>query len=186
MILLYIVGPPGAGKSTLMAELTRHCDRLTATGPVPHDLLCRPRGDDQNADVAVEIGRRRAAFSGTDALGMSIQSKAVEWIATRPHALVLAEGARLGTTGFLLAARRAAYRVVLVHLDPPPDALAGRRAQRGSNQNPAWMRGAATRARRLAERMRMDADVHELISAMEPAGLAETVIRMAPELGVLR
>jgi ribose 1,5-bisphosphokinase PhnN len=186
VILLYIAGPPGAGKSTLMAELTRHCDRLTATGPVPHDLLCRPRDDDQNADVAVEIGRRRASFSGTDALGMSIQPRAIEWISTRPHPLVLAEGARLGTTGFLLAARRAGYRVILVHLYCPPAVLEQRRAQRGSNQNPVWMKGATTRALRLVERVQFDVEVHRLNARMDPAGLADEVIRTDRALEVLR
>lgn len=185
MILLYIVGPPGAGKSTLMAELTRECDRLSATGPVPHDLLCRPRDDDQNADVAVEIGKRRENFSGTDALGMSIQPKAVAWIKTRPHSLVLGEGARLGTTGFLMAARNTGYRVILVHLGAPDDVLSQRRAQRGSKQNESWMQGATTRSRRLTERMWLDAEVIGLSSTMEPRGVADELLSFVPELEVL-
>lgn len=187
--LVYLVGPPGVGKSSVMEALTAECDRLTALStPVPHDVLCIPRDDDQNADVALELGKRRESFSGTDALGMSIQPKAVEWIATRPHRLVLGEGARLATVGFLHAARAAGYRLHLVHLQASDFTLAVRRRGRGSSQSEVWMRGAETRARRLVERMGLD--VTTLLTlptdGVTPAQLAAQVVENIPELEVLR
>lgn len=185
--LVYIVGPPGVGKSSVMEALTAECDRLSAISLVPHDVLCIPRDDDAPADVGIEIGKRRDTFSGTDALGMSIQPKAVEWIATRPHRLVLGEGARLATVGFLHAARAAGYTVHLVHLSAGDNALADRRTGRGSDQNPVWVRGATTRARRIMERMAVDADLHLMrTDRFPPTEVARTLTRWIPCLEVLR
>jgi len=186
--LVYIVGPPGVGKSSVMEALTDECDRLTALHtPVPHDVLLIPNDDDQNVDVAIELGRHRDSFSGTDALGMSIQPQAVEWIATRPHRLILGEGARLATVGFLHAARSAGYTVHLVHLGAQDARLAERRRGRGSDQSPVWVRGATTRARRIMERMAMDADLHFVrTDGKTPVQLASLLTTWIPCLEVLR
>jgi ribose 1,5-bisphosphokinase PhnN len=186
--LLYLVGSPGVGKSTLMAALTERCQRLARTQPFAHDHLLRhdPTGLLSSDPVAVELGKRRDAFSGTDSLGMSVQPKAVEWIATKPHSLILGEGARLGTVGFLMAARNSGYKVMLVHLTADQHTLAERRLARGSTQNEQWMRGAATRAVRLTERMQMDADVHVIRADRPPHRIADFLLGLDPELEVLR
>lgn len=188
MDLVYLVGPPGVGKSSVMAELTRHCERIPRSGPLPHDTLYLPQVPPQTAlVVGAEMGRRREDFSGTDALGMSVQPRAVEWIGSRPYDLVLGEGARLGNVGFLHAARDAGYAVHLVHLAAHPDDLDSRRNGRGSAQAPAWVRGAVTRARRIMERMEMDADLHWIdTTGRTPAVLAGQITELVPALGALR
>lgn len=146
MDLIYLTGPPGAGKTTLMTALTRTTAREHVPGRLPHDRLTTPTG----TVLGAELGRRRGAFSGTDALSMSIHPTACAWITTGPYRRVLAEGARLATTGFLTAAATAGYTVHLVHLTPPETTAAARRRTRGSHQNPTWAAGAATRAANLA------------------------------------
>lgn len=149
MRLIYLIGGPGAGKSTLMARLTAGSDRLTVEKPVPHDrLIDRVTGDSD----AVEIGRRRAAFSGTDALASAIIDKAVPWIASRPAGLVLGEGARLGNARFLTAAALAGYDITLTLLDHPQvDAWRlARSARMGRDQSPSWAAGRVTASRNLA------------------------------------
>ena len=176
--LVYIAGPPGAGKSTLMAALTAGVPRHPTPEPIPHDCLA--------GGLAAELGTRRpGGFPGTDSLSMSIQPKAIEWIAGKPYPLILGEGQRLGNKGFLYAALGAGYAVTLVHLDAAGPVLDARCAERGSAQNPAWRRGAATRAARLADAMELDAEVIRLDAAVFPDRLAVEVQRQVPALAEL-
>ncbi|MGZ0147151.1 P-loop-containing protein [Kribbella sp. WER1] len=148
MRLIYLVGPPGSGKSTLMGAL------------IPSNWL-RVFRDDQrmprtelfHADqlVGAELGRHRESFSGTDALAMNIHPVACRWIAAAHHPVVFGEGQRLGTRGFVTSALEAGRTVDLVWLDPPEEVCRSRREARGSRQSPQWVRAATTRAARLAE-----------------------------------
>lgn len=148
--LIYLVGAPGSGKSTLMRALTADFHRFPQDTPVPHDQLMRSVTD---VTTIAEIGRQRGDFSGTDALASSIIDKAVPWISTRPYSLLLGEGARLGNKRFLEAAIDAGYRVTLGVLDHP-DAEKWREDRSwkiGRFQNPAWVKGRLTASLNLAK-----------------------------------
>lgn len=183
--LLYIAGPPGVGKSTLMAALTNAWMRVQTHHPVPHDFLydggAVTAGGPLGNPLAVEIGRRRDRFSGTDALSLAIQPRAVAWIAERPHPLVLAEGDRLANLGFLSAAQAAGYAALLVVLDAPDDVLDARCAERGSTQSRVWRTGRATKVRNLAgAAAAAGIAVHRLDATAPAARLAATVRALAP------
>lgn len=141
--LIYIAGEPGSGKTTLMTKLTEGLDRHPAVGTdVPHDYLLNKVGD----LVAMELGRRRGTFSGTDALSSSIIAKAEQWLCQHEAELVLAEGARLANRRFLMFAAQAGYMVTLVVLDHPDAAnwRAARARQIGKTQNGSWVAGRRT------------------------------------------
>lgn len=147
--LLLIIGAPGAGKSTLMAKLTDSCSRTPVAAPVGHDVL-RPLIPVDGWSAA-EIGRRRDGHAGTDALSMSVQPRVVQWLATHPHHLLLAEGDRLANLRFVAEANRAGYYVTLIYLDAPGHVLDARCHARGTTQDARWRAGRATKVRRLAE-----------------------------------
>lgn len=179
--LVYLIGAPGSGKSSLMAGLTRRCWRR----PLDEDGVARDQLLIDGRLIGVEVGRLREAFSGTDALGMAVHPKAVLWIsALARDALVLAEGQRLATLKFLHAATTGDYLVDLVWLDTPPDVCAARRAARGSKQTDSWVKGATTRVGRLAAQAEHLAgvEVTRVESASNACDLADD---LADHLGLM-
>lgn len=159
--LVYLSGEPGVGKSTLMREVTAPWARVylpKEPGAAPARDLLGNVTEQPGGIVAVELGRVRDSFSGTDALPSNCIDDACVYLASgqaaREAPLLLAEGARLANRRFLTAALDAGWRVQLLHLDGE-DLAAERRSSRARwlrkpEQNPAWVKGRRTSARRLA------------------------------------
>jgi|SRR5690606_15222233 len=148
-LMIYMIGEPGSGKSTLMARLTEPWSRHPADGQPRRDLLL-----EGETVRGVELGKRRAGgFSGTDALGSSVITVAERWLYQHEAPIVLGEGARLGNARFLKAGVDAGYRVTLVLLEHGDSARwrAARSEALGRTQNAAWVKGRATASRRLAD-----------------------------------
>ena len=172
--MIYLVGQPGSGKSTLMAALTKGLVRSPMDDPgtlVPHDVLVDRV---TSSVVGAEIGKQRGAFSGTDALASSIIDKAVPWVQSQPYDLLLAEGARLANKRFIQASADAGYAVMLGLLDH--DAAEGWRKKRskalGREQNPSWVKGRLTASRRLADAYPSALVVAGAVIAPEPGKVA--------------
>lgn len=134
--LLYIIGVPGSGKSSLVAELVKGRKRMVQTKPFVHTVY---------EDGLVQLGREREGRSGTDALSMSAQPNVLAALETGVWPRVLGEGDRLTNRKFFEAAREAGYRVDVVLLDTPMDVAAFRRGARGSEQSESWLKGRETK-----------------------------------------
>ena len=173
--MIYLVGQPGSGKSTLMEKLTAPYQRLTVEQPVGHDVLIDPT---TGSPIGAEIGKRREHFSGTDALASAIIDKAVPCVNTRPYPLILGEGARLGNRRFMLSTLNAGYHLTLVLLDHD-DAEEWRLARSKKlkrTQNESWVKGRRSASVNLAAEMRelQAGGVHPVrVWTGHPDGLAE-------------
>jgi hypothetical protein len=151
--LLYLIGEPGVGKTTLMANLTA---KLAA--PEPGQTIVGYNNQkhkvpyvqwDTFPDVA-EVGVRRPQHGGTDALGLHMSPVIGLWLQDRPFTYVLAEGDRCANSKFFGAVRHAGYELCLVHLSGP-ELAAERRTSRGTTQTEQWVNSRRTRAERLTQ-----------------------------------
>jgi hypothetical protein len=168
--LIYLSGEPGVGKSSLMAELTRDWSAVAipatpdAPARVAYFTAERPPPTEpspwwERPELrAVELGKRRAAFSGTDALPQTVINVAELYLqsgrAERETGLLLAEGARLANKRFLQAAIESGWRLIFVHLANAAAAGERRRARAAElgkpEQHVSWVLGRRTAAANLA------------------------------------
>jgi ribose 1,5-bisphosphokinase PhnN len=183
MDLVYLAGPPAAGKSTLMAALTAGLHKSPRVQPLLHQVLVNRH---TGLQVAVELGKQRDQFPGTDTLAMNVAPVAKRWVREDfPAATVLGEGDRLAFPAFLQAALDGGYRVTLVYVTAHPSVLDARCGMRGSAQNASWRKGRATKASRLAEwAAEHHCEVIEIDTSggVPPAELANTLRAHVPAL----
>lgn len=151
--LTYIIGQPGAGKTTLMNAICKGASTLyTADSPVAH------RGMKGQHGLFSVLGRDRQPFGGTDTLSHAVAGNCEEWVEELSRcaagSVVFGEGDRLATKRFLAAAR-VHYRVLLFYLDVDDGLAAGRRADRAEEhglkqQSASWVKGRVTKHANLA------------------------------------
>lgn len=147
---LYIIGAPGSGKTTLVSALTEGWPYQQFSKPLAHVLFPEPG--------VVELGaRREGGFSGTDALSMSVITKAEPWVQDVffPEPYLLAEGDRLAIDRFMTALVDADWDLVIARLVVPLDEVDRRRFARAAElgvepQATNWMKGRITKVNNLA------------------------------------
>lgn len=172
----YVVGLPGAGKSSLLRHITADLARWDERRPFAHIVYARGPHT-----LGMQLGGDHPTFSGTDRLSMGVQPLAIQFVTQLakhwPDLVVLGEGDRLANAGFLDA-----FGGDLVWLDTPPDLAGARRAARSNaTQSATWLAGRATKVRRLVE----GRDHIRLDGTLPPDDLAAAAIEAVPAFASL-
>lgn len=162
--LLYIIGPSGAGKTTLAAKIMEGIPGATEDQPIAHTIY---------NSGAIELGKRRGTFSGTDALSLGVNPKAIDFIIATTATAVLGEGDRLANHKFFTAAWLAGWDLRLVYLALPPEDASRRREQRGHPMRASFVKGRATKAANLAAEWAKDCTT--LDARMSPSALVDAL-----------
>jgi energy-coupling factor transporter ATP-binding protein EcfA2 len=143
--MLYLIGQPGSGKTTLIESLTEGELGAVVRKPFAHTVYDRIG--------VVQLGAQRdGGFGGTDALGMAVQPVVLNWLPTCGYDYVLAEGDRLANDKFFNAVTDMGWNLCVAWIDLPDSVAVQRRAARGSNQNETWLKGRVTKVDKLSRK----------------------------------
>jgi len=137
--LIYLIGQPGSGKSTVAAELFKRLPCGQKEEPFAH--IVYPN--------AIQLGAQRESFSGTDALPMNVQPKVVPMMKDTDCQYFFGEGDRLANEKFFLAVAGAGIRLRVFFLRTSNATAAERREKRGSKQDVTWLKGRITKVNNL-------------------------------------
>lgn len=149
--LLYLMGYPGAGKTTLM---TLALADLPFT--VRRDLFQRryyPGGVMLGGDRLLErLGEASdKLFAGADALQRNAQPKVIQWLGQADTTCIVGEGERLTSRRFFEGALLAGWTVTVAYLDASQALCLLRQQQRGRLMHPQRWRYTVAKVQKLAD-----------------------------------
>lgn len=148
-----LIGEPGSGKTTLFRWLLKD---LPSRTDFAYGLLKGECMVVKDRMVYVLGSYKGETFDGTDRLSMAVQKDALKFIQTLQETdVLLFEGDRLGNEKFFEACK-ALGPFHLFFLDTAEATLEIRRKERGSNQDPTWLKGRQTKVNRLKDKFKAE------------------------------
>lgn len=173
MQLAYLIGQPGAGKTSLLHQVTNGLPHMVARSPFAYTIW-------QGEKEVPELGPRREEFSGTDGLSMSVQPKVLDWLRMEMYDECFGEGDRLATESFFRGCQAKGIDLQVIWLDTPDELAHARRLARAERlgvptQSPSWVAGRVTKVRRLGEKY---ADV--VLDGTQPREQLADMLRRLP------
>ena len=139
MLMLYVIGIPGSGKTSTLYGALGQSEYKEEHFPFAHE--------EHSGGIA--LGRRREQFGGTDALSLAVQPKVLKFLAEQRPPVVVGEGDRLATDSFFEGVQGLGYQLNLVLMDTPVEVAAARVAGRVWNPDGKWLKGRLTKVARL-------------------------------------
>lgn len=169
MKIIYVIGAPGSGKTTLTEAFTQDWkDSANHEDPIKFRTHHTEHGD------ALSLGWLRPAFGGTDTLGNTAILAIEPWLPNiaKDYSIIYGEGDRLANARFFDLCKHIGD-FYLFYLDTDPALCEQRRIQRsaitGKTQNPTWVKGRETKHRNLASTY----NAHRIQSGLTPEVGAE-------------
>jgi adenylate kinase family enzyme len=142
--LIYLIGLPGTGKTTIMKRVMQMRDWESER---PIDLLDTHVSGELRVLGKYEEGQ---VFAGTDRLSMAVAPKAVEWILTAPNEVIIGEGDRLNNKAFFEAAQSVG-ELYIIHLTVSDEERQRRYNERGSDQSEKFIQTVRTKVGNIVE-----------------------------------
>lgn len=151
---VFVVGPPGVGKTSAVREVLGE-GYVNFTHPETSKVKwCL------NAPWAFAGHYGMGTFDGADTVPNDGWIPCMEWwekeILSRPelYSYTLFDGDRFSHANCQKFLEDRGVRVLCVHLTASDEVMDARRKERGSDQNPTWLKGRVSKARNFAERFK--------------------------------
>jgi hypothetical protein len=145
---LWVVGPPAAGKTTIVRELIGFLE-------APPVLVERPKWSLAYGGCVVAAGHYTGeTFDGADQVGYNQTRETLEYWRDRLRpvaALTVFDGDRFSHAGAVDFMRPLVDAVRVMYVDECEDLLRIRREERQWDPDPTWLKGRVTKARKFAE-----------------------------------
>jgi len=145
MKMIYVIGMPGTGKSTIMKNLMLDIGGWENDKPI--DLLDTHISNDIRVLGKYSEGE---VFCGTDRLSMAVAPKAIEWLSTNPNETIIGEGDRLNNKAFFEKAKELG-ELYLIRLTVSDKERERRYEERGSNQTDKFIQTVKTKCNNIVE-----------------------------------
>ena len=145
MKVIYLIGLPGSGKSTVMKQFM---ETMEWGAERPIDLLDTHINESKTVRVLGKY-ENGETFSGTDRLSMAVSPKAIEWIKTNPNEVIFGEGDRLNNAKFFEACGDG---LTIIHLTVSDEERERRYQQRGSDQSEKFIQTVKTKCENVIQR----------------------------------
>lgn len=169
--ILWIVGPPGVGKTSAVRRLLG--------SDVRQSLIPKPKWTVNSSDRVCAAGHYTGAtFDGADTVAYNGVDEALrywhEWLLSG-MSLTIFDGDRFSNKGAVdkVIAYAPSARIVCVMVNAPQEVLDARRAMRGSKQNASWMQGRATKAVRFYDAFKDHLVIES--ASLEPGEVARQI-----------
>lgn len=166
---IFIIGVPGTGKTTLtrqiMKRLASKAEGYGTSDQVPLIPFNHYRLPDESWKVLGKFSENPTTYAeGTDKMSMGCQPHFNNWIDLQ-SANLLIEGDRLANMKSVKALQKADYEISAFVLTADDATLNARYEERGSNQNPTFLKGRATKVKNLALDMaKAGIEVHHCVN----------------------
>jgi ABC-type dipeptide/oligopeptide/nickel transport system ATPase component len=143
MKVVYLIGLPGCGKSTVMKEFMSNFS----------DWKQERVGDLTDSHVSGKVRvlgkyEEGETFSGTDRLSMAVSPDAIKFVESKPDEFILGEGDRLNNKGFFNAC---GDDLTIIHLTVSDSERNRRYEERGSNQPEKFIQTVRTKVNNIVE-----------------------------------
>ncbi len=149
--ILFFVGAPGVGKTTLVRSFMDYMDGEEDTPP-KRELIAKPKWTIAK-DVYCAAGHYTGSmFDGADTVGYNQATVTLDYWFDRLSLtpITIFDGDRFSNKGSWEKFAPLAFVRNVVWVTAPDEVAAARRAGRGSNQNETWIKGRVTKAANFA------------------------------------
>lgn len=143
MKVVYLIGLPGCGKSTVMKKFMENFDNWE------QQRVGQLTDTHVSGSIRV-LGKYEEGqtFSGTDRLSMAVSPDAIQFIKSHPEETIYGEGDRLNTKGFFEACGE---NLTIIHLTVSDEERERRYIERGSNQPEKFIQTVRTKVKNIVE-----------------------------------